>query len=100
MTAAANQQVETIQESGALTYHSEESGYSVARLKAPGHKDLITIVGSFANIQAGQTLKLVGFCVTIRSLDAVPSHTIPGNKTGYYRIREISGQWTNQESDL
>jgi len=62
MTAAANQQqVETIQ--GVverLTYHSEESGYSVARLKAPGHKDLITIVGSFANIQAGQTLKLVG----------------------------------------
>jgi len=44
-----------------LTYHSSESGYSVARLKAPGHKDLVTIVGSFPNIQAGQTLKLVGF---------------------------------------
>ncbi len=62
MTAAANQQrVETIL--GVverLTYHSEESGYSVARLKAPGHKDLVTIVGSFPNIQAGQTLELVG----------------------------------------
>ena len=44
-----------------LTYHSKESGYSVARLKSPGHKDLVTIVGSFPNIQAGQTLKLVGF---------------------------------------
>jgi len=44
MTAAANQQVETIQGVVELTYHSEESGYSVARLKAPGHKDLITIV--------------------------------------------------------
>src|SRR4028119_2207834 len=43
-----------------LTYHSSESGYSVARLKAPGHKDLVTIVGSFPNIQAGQTLKLTG----------------------------------------
>ena len=43
-----------------LTYHSQESGYSVARLKAVGNKDLITIVGSFANLQAGQTLKLVG----------------------------------------
>lgn len=44
-----------------LTFHSPESGYSVARLKAPGERDLITIVGSFANIQAGQTLKLTGF---------------------------------------
>jgi exodeoxyribonuclease V alpha subunit len=44
-----------------LTYHSQESGYSVARLKAPGERDLISIVGSFANIQPGQTLKLFGF---------------------------------------
>lgn len=43
-----------------LTFHSSESGYSVARLKAPGNKDLITIVGSFPNIQPGQTLKLTG----------------------------------------
>jgi exodeoxyribonuclease V alpha subunit len=33
----------------------------VARLKAPGERDLITIIGSFANIQPGQTLKLFGF---------------------------------------
>lgn len=44
-----------------LTYASPESGYSVARLKIPGERDLITIVGSFANLQAGQTLKLIGF---------------------------------------
>ena len=44
-----------------LTFHSPESGYSVARLKATGDKDLITIVGSFPNIQPGQTLKLTGF---------------------------------------
>ncbi len=44
-----------------LTFHSEESGYSVARLKVPRHRDLITIVGSFANLQAGQTLQLTGF---------------------------------------
>ncbi len=44
-----------------LTYHSEESGYSVARLKAPRTRELVTIVGSFSNIQAGQTLKLDGF---------------------------------------
>jgi exodeoxyribonuclease V alpha subunit len=44
-----------------LTYHSSESGYTVARLKAPRSADLVTIVGSFANIQAGQTLQLQGF---------------------------------------
>jgi len=44
-----------------LTYHSEDSGYTVARIKAPQISELITIVGSFANIQPGQTLQLTGF---------------------------------------
>ncbi|MCU0565379.1 MAG: ATP-dependent RecD-like DNA helicase [Oculatellaceae cyanobacterium Prado106] len=43
-----------------LTYHSAESGYTVARLKAPRAGELVTIVGNFANIQAGQTLQLEG----------------------------------------
>ncbi len=62
VVTASQQRFETIQ--GVverLTYHSPESGYSVARLKALGERDLITIVGSFPNLQAGQTLKLVGF---------------------------------------
>lgn len=44
-----------------LTYHSEESGYTVARLKLLKASELTTIVGSFANIQPGQTLQLTGF---------------------------------------
>lgn len=44
-----------------LTYHSEESGYTVARLQTPRARYLTTIVGQFANIQAGQTLQLKGF---------------------------------------
>ena len=43
-----------------ITFHSEESGYTVARLNTGNVKQLITIVGSFANIQAGQTLKIQG----------------------------------------
>lgn len=43
-----------------LTYHSEESGYTIARFKVPRASELVTIVGSFANIQAGQTLQLQG----------------------------------------
>jgi exodeoxyribonuclease V alpha subunit len=44
-----------------LTYHAPDSGYTVARLKVPKARELITIVGNFANIQAGQTLQMSGF---------------------------------------
>ena len=30
-----------------VTYHAEDSGYTVARLKVPSHTDLVTIVGRF-----------------------------------------------------
>ena len=43
-----------------ITFHSEESGYTVARLNTGNVKQLTTVVGSFANIQAGQTLQLQG----------------------------------------
>jgi exodeoxyribonuclease V alpha subunit len=43
-----------------LTFHSEESGYTVARLKAPRVQELVTVVGNFANIEAGQTLQMSG----------------------------------------
>ena len=44
-----------------VTYHAEESGYSVARLKVASASDLVTIVGNFPSITAGQTLRLTGF---------------------------------------
>ncbi|MEB3161543.1 MAG: hypothetical protein VKL20_08810 [Synechocystis sp.] len=43
-----------------ITFHSAETGYTVARLQLPKAKELTTVVGNFANIQAGQTLKLQG----------------------------------------
>jgi exodeoxyribonuclease V alpha subunit len=43
-----------------LTFHSEESGYTVARVKAPKVQELVTVVGNFANIEAGQTLQMSG----------------------------------------
>ena len=43
-----------------ITFHSEESGYTVARLNTGNVKQLTTIVGNFANIQAGQTLQIQG----------------------------------------
>src|SRR6266851_5106541 len=44
-----------------VTYHAEDTGYTVARLKAPGERDLITILGRFPDIHACQTLLLTGF---------------------------------------
>ncbi len=43
-----------------ITFHSEDSGYTVARLQTPRAKELTTVVGNFANLQPGQTLKLEG----------------------------------------
>ena len=43
-----------------ITFHAEESGYTIARLQTPRAKELTTIVGNFAHIQAGQTLRLEG----------------------------------------
>ena len=43
-----------------ITFYSEESGYTVARLNTGNIGQLTTIVGSFPNIQAGQTLQLQG----------------------------------------
>jgi exodeoxyribonuclease V alpha subunit len=38
-----------------ITYHAEQSGYTVARIQSPRARELVTVVGNFANIQAGQT---------------------------------------------
>ena len=43
-----------------LTFHSTESGYTVARFKVPRTPEPVTVTGSFANIQPGQTLHLTG----------------------------------------
>ncbi len=44
-----------------VTFHSEESGYTVARFNVPGERELVTIIGRFPEIHAGQTLRLTGF---------------------------------------
>lgn len=44
-----------------ITYHCEESGYTVARLQVPRFRDQVKIVGNFASIQAGATLQLKGY---------------------------------------
>src|SRR6266852_5893388 len=44
-----------------VTFHSDESGYTVLRFTVPGQRDLVTVIGRFPEIHAGQTLLLTGF---------------------------------------
>ncbi|KPL81899.1 SF1B family DNA helicase RecD2 [Herpetosiphon geysericola] len=43
-----------------ITYRSEETGYTVARLKAQGQRSVITIVGRLPDVQVGESLQLEG----------------------------------------
>ncbi len=47
-----------------VTYHSEESGYSVLRLSVPGMADAVTVVGNFPTIAPGEQLRLRGWWTT------------------------------------
>ena len=42
------------------SYHEDTSGYSVLRLHVVGERDLVTVVGTFAHVDAGQTLRCRG----------------------------------------
>lgn len=44
-----------------ITFYAEDTGYGIAKLQVVGQRDLVTITGSFSNLQAGQSLKLFGY---------------------------------------
>ncbi len=44
-----------------ITFHSDESGYTVLRFNVPLERELVTIIGRFPEVHAGQTLRLTGF---------------------------------------
>jgi exodeoxyribonuclease V alpha subunit len=43
-----------------VTYHNAENGFCVLRIKARGHRDLVTIVGHAATIAAGEWITATG----------------------------------------
>lgn len=54
-------QVETISGSvERITFHNEENGFIVLRLKARGHRDLVTVIGSAASLKAGEQIECSG----------------------------------------
>ncbi len=43
-----------------ITYHNEESHYTIAKLKVPGQHSLVTVIGNLITVSAGEVLRLQG----------------------------------------
>ena len=43
-----------------VTFHQEENGWAVLKVKAKGHSELVTVVGSLASVSAGEWLTAQG----------------------------------------
>ena len=50
-----------------VTFHSEATGFCVLRVKARGHRDLVTVVGTAAAISPGEFVSCEGWWVTDRT---------------------------------
>src|SRR5262245_1108960 len=70
-----------------VTFHSEESGFCVLRVKVRGHKDLVTVVGTAATITPGEYIEGAGWWINDRMhglqfktqhLRVVPPSTLEG----------------------
>src|SRR5919197_171526 len=70
-----------------VTFHSEETGFCVLRVKVRGHKDLVTVVGTAATITPGEYVEGEGWWITDRThglqfktqhLRIVPPSTLEG----------------------
>ena len=49
-----------------VTFHNAESGFCVLRIKARGHRELVTVVGHAAEISAGEWVTVSGTWVNSR----------------------------------
>src|SRR3984885_11919057 len=50
-----------------VTFHNPENGFCVIRVKARGHRDLVTVVGRAALISAGEFIQMSGTWVNDRT---------------------------------
>ena len=70
-----------------VTFHSDESGFCVLRVKVKGHRELITVIGSAASITPGEYIDCMGVWQNDRThglqfkahhLKVVPPTTLEG----------------------
>jgi exodeoxyribonuclease V alpha subunit len=70
-----------------ITFHNLDNGYVVLKVRAPKHRDLVTVVGTLSNVVAGEYIEAHGSWVTDRThgpqfkadeLKTTPPHTAQG----------------------
>ena len=70
-----------------VTFHSEETGFCVLRVKVRGHRDLATVIGAAASVAPGEYVECLGNWVNDRThgmqfkasqLKTVPPSTVDG----------------------
>ena len=68
-----------------VTYFNEETGFAVLRVKASGHRDLVTVIGSLPSASAGEWLTAEGVWVRNKEhglqLKAAALKTVPPTTT-------------------
>ena len=50
-----------------MTFHNDDNGFAVLKVKARGKRDLVPVVGHVASISAGEFIHAVGIWITDRS---------------------------------
>src|SRR6266481_5841329 len=99
-----------------VTFHNEENGFCVLRIKARGHRDLIAVVGHAAVISAGEWVTASGEWVNDRthgqqfkarfmrtsaptSIEGIEKYLGSGmiRGIGPVRARRITGAWAEQK---
>src|SRR5262245_34010873 len=70
-----------------ITFHNEDNGYVVLRVRAPKQRDLVTVVGTLSSVVAGEYIeargqwvndKTHGLQFTADELKTTPPHTAAG----------------------
>jgi hypothetical protein len=89
-----------------VTYHNDETGFCVLRVKTRGQRDLVTVVGHAASIGAGEWVQMSGSWVNDRThgeqfkagflgqcaRDAGGHREIPRLGDGGFRLHDADGQ--------
>ena len=66
-TASASSRETLVGSVERVTFHNDDSGFAVLKMKARGKRDLVTVVGHAASISAGEFIHAVGIWTTDRT---------------------------------
>jgi exodeoxyribonuclease V alpha subunit len=77
-----------------ITFHSEETGFCVLRVKVRAHRDLETVVGTAPSITPGEYVECEGWWVTDRThglqFKAVQRRRAPPEPLSQQPLRELA----------